>query len=169
MFKYLVPGHTFMRADSVHGAIGSKMKEEETIDTFDDFVQLSGISGKRNKPVPMNHGDFFEFRDGHKVRKADNFPKLCDVCIVKFEKGSKTMHYKNQFDDSELNTCKFLRQRIKLSIEPLIESMSAARGIIGAKKAGIVKLAQSLSANKAQFWLDLPEKEGIKDLVHEND
>ena len=115
----------------------------------------------------MNHGDFFDFKDGHKVRKADNLPKLCDICIVKFEKGSKNMHYKNQFDDNEFNTFEFLRPRFKLSIEP--PRMSAQRGIQGAKKAGIVKLAQSLPANKAQFWLDLPEKEGIKDLVHEND
>ena len=38
--KYLEKGHTYMKADSVHGRIGKKMKKCDNIFTFDDFVQL---------------------------------------------------------------------------------------------------------------------------------
>ena len=41
VIKYLQKGHTFMKADSVHGVIWRKMKKcEENIFTFDDFVEL---------------------------------------------------------------------------------------------------------------------------------
>ena len=37
---YLESGHTFMRADSVHGVIGKRMKATPEIVTFRDVVQL---------------------------------------------------------------------------------------------------------------------------------
>ena len=38
--KFLERGHTFMRADSLHGNIGAKMKKHKNIYTFDDFVDV---------------------------------------------------------------------------------------------------------------------------------
>ena len=46
--KFLERGHTTMRADSVHGCIGKRMKKCEEIITFDDFVQLCSQAGKNS-------------------------------------------------------------------------------------------------------------------------
>ena len=51
--RYLERGHTFMRADSVHGCIGSKMKKCQKIHTFDDFVELCEKASKKIKAVVM--------------------------------------------------------------------------------------------------------------------
>jgi hypothetical protein len=45
--KYLERGHTFLKADSVHGLIGKRMKKESEILTFDDFVDLCGKAEKK--------------------------------------------------------------------------------------------------------------------------
>lgn len=39
-FKYLEKGHTYMRSDCIHGAIGKKLKRSSRIYTFDDLKTL---------------------------------------------------------------------------------------------------------------------------------
>ena len=166
-FKYLEPGHTFMRADSVHGAIGTKMKEAETIDTYDDFIDLCGKAGKRNRPIPMAANDFFQVKDGHPQRRTGDIPLLSEVCEVKFTKGCHTLEYKSRFDQESYTECKFLRRRFKL--DTTATRIEGARGMQKKKKAGIVKLISSLPPEKQKFWLELPENGTVGDLVHQHE
>ena len=39
-----------MRADSLHGNIGAKMKKHKNIYTFDDFVDVCRKASKKNQP-----------------------------------------------------------------------------------------------------------------------
>ena len=59
--KYLQKGHTYMKADSIHGSIGKKMKQAENIFTFDDFVELCQKSSKTITPILMEYIDFYDF------------------------------------------------------------------------------------------------------------
>ena len=83
--KYFERGHTFMRADSVHGSIGRKMKCLE-ICTFQDFVDLCDKSGAKIKPITMQYHDFYEFVDGHRNRKSKNItlPHLHSISVAEF-------------------------------------------------------------------------------------
>ena len=44
-----------MRADSVHGCIGLKMKKYQEIHTFDDFVELCQKASKKIKAMIFMH------------------------------------------------------------------------------------------------------------------
>ena len=59
--KYLERGHTFMAADSVHGAIGRKMKKKASIVNFRDFVEICASSQADVNPVIMENSDFRSF------------------------------------------------------------------------------------------------------------
>ena len=100
--KYLERGHTFMRADSVHGNIGSKMRKCQEICTFDEFVELCGKAGQKVKPVVMHHDDFYAFVAGQRSRQSKKvvLPLLSDLCEVEFRKGSKSMWYRKSFDET---------------------------------------------------------------------
>ena len=76
--KFLEKGHTFMRADAIHGAIGRKMKKMENIHTYDDFVEVCGSAASRNRPIPLHYGDFYQFVDGHRSRqtKKETIPQF---------------------------------------------------------------------------------------------
>jgi len=47
-----------MKADSIHGSIGKKMRKKPEIITFQDFVDLCNEAGTNIKAVVMEIGDF---------------------------------------------------------------------------------------------------------------
>ena len=51
--KYLEKGHTYTKADSVHGSIGKKLKKQADVLTFPHFVDLVDSAGKSIKPVVL--------------------------------------------------------------------------------------------------------------------
>ena len=149
-----------MRADSVHGCIGKRMKKCEEIITFDDFVQLCSQAGKNIRPIVMTPQDFTNFVDGHRQRgKNVEIPQLSQVCTVMFRKGSRSFWFKTSFQDAEFKECNFLRPRFNLASPPT--ARESARGISTKKKEGILKLI------KHKFWADLPVNDSSRDLVHE--
>ena len=79
--KYLESGHTFMRADSVHGVIGKRMKATPEIITFDDLVNLISASSARIKTLEMKIDDFYAFKAECRARSSKyvTIPKLSDV------------------------------------------------------------------------------------------
>ena len=162
--RYLERGHTFMRADSVHGCRGSKMKKCQEIHTFDDFVKLCQKASKKIKAVVMHPSDFYALEDGHRSRQSKNLtlPKLSELCEVEFHKGSRSMWCKESFDNDQTEV-NFLKP--KVSIETTPDTMQQPRGISTSKKQNIVKLVASLPAPKRKFWLDMPVNDGSKDLI----
>lgn len=163
--KFLERGHTFMKADSVHGLIGRKMKKAAEILTFDDFVDLCDKAGKNIHPITLNEHDFYNFVAMQRARKTKNvtLPLLSNICQVCFKKGSKKLFYKRNFDEESYSEADFLRPSFDVHTMPLVHS--EARGIPSSKKDGILKLIRVVqSSSKLKFWTDLPVSD-VNDLA----
>ena len=162
--KYLERGHTFMRADCVHGSIGKRMKKTPEINNFEDFVDICDKSSSLIKPVVLHHTEFYKFPEIHRARtsKKVKLPKLCDISVAKFVKGSKELSYKREFDGEEESVA-FLKLKADLTKE--VPVMEAPRGIHSNKKTGIIKLIQSLPPAKQKFWHELGVNDESTDLV----
>ena len=167
--KYLERGHSFMRADSVHGVLGRKLKKTPNVYTFEDFVELCATSGKSFKPTVMHFDDFYHFTDGHRARQSKKvtIPTLSQIAVVTFQKGSRSLWYKSEFDGDETTEVDFLRPKFDINVIP--EKKDSARGITKKKKDVILKLASSFPPAKKKFWLDLPVNDASSDLVHNDD
>ena len=70
--KYLQCGHIYMKADSVHGMIGNKMKKTEIISNFQDNVNLCSSCSQTVVPIQMDSDDFFDFVPGNRARQSQN-------------------------------------------------------------------------------------------------
>ena len=116
IMKYLQKSHTYMKADSIHGSIGKKMKQAENIFTFDDFVELCQKSSKTITPILMEYIDFYDFSGEQRAPsgKKTKMPLLGKVCEVKFSKGRRTMMYKEDFDD-EYTEVDFLKAKFDVT------------------------------------------------------
>ena len=162
--KYFERGHTFMRADSVHGSIGKKMKKCPEVCTFPDFVDVCEKAGSKIKPIIMHYHDFHEFEDGHRNRKSKNvtLPHLDSLSVVEFRKDSRAMWFKKSFEE-EYNQVEFLKPKFSLDIVP--PKKDKPRGISSIKRQNILKLANSFPAAKKKFWLEIPINDENVDLV----
>jgi len=164
--KFLERRHTFMKADSVHGLIGMKMKKTAEILTFDDFVELCNKAGKKIQPITLSEHDFYNFVPMQRARKTKNvtLPLLADICQVCFQKGSRKLLYKCTFNEENYTEVDFLRPRFDANTLPLTHSQ--LRGIPSAKKDGIVRLMRVVkSSSKLKFWKDLPVNDAVHDLT----
>ena len=163
--KYLEKGHTYMRADSVHGTIAKKMRSQSEVVNFLDFVALVDSASKTTKPIALNTHDFYEFTAENRVRQtktSHQLPLLSSLCMVTFRKGSRLLYYKTAFDDDEKQV-DFLKPKFKTSSFPRQQTLP--RGIPVAKKEAILKLLNDVSAGKRKFWLDIPTNNSSNDLV----
>lgn len=165
IIKYLQKGHTYMRADSIHGSIGKKMKQAENIYTFDDFVALCERSSKTITPVLMNFTDFYEFSGEQRARsgKKIKMPLLANVCEVKFSKGRRTMLYKEDFD-APYTEVDFLKSKFDVTGQ-FPSTRAEPRGIPQSKKTGILDLLCVAPAAKRLFWMNIPERD-VTDLAN---
>nr|CAI5825991.1 unnamed protein product [Callosobruchus analis] len=69
--KYFEPGHSFMKADSVHGQIGREWRKRNQILNFKDFSLVANASVTKNKPIVLHHDYFYPFSDGCKQRRRN--------------------------------------------------------------------------------------------------
>ena len=118
--KFLEKGHTFMRADNIHGMIGKKMKRTSVITTFDDFIDLVRSAGKTIKPIVLDITNIFEVEKKARWRttKSVIIPYLGDVVEVKFMKEDKNMYFKTSFKEKIYKACDFLMPRIVVTDFP---------------------------------------------------
>lgn len=161
--KYLERGHTFMRADSVHGLIGKRMSKSPEVYNFDDFVSLCGKAGKSIEPVVLHYSDFYSFAAKNRTRncKTVKLPLLSAISEVEFRKGSRNLFYKKEFSD-EFTSADFLSPKFDLRLP---EKHTKPRGIPSKKKDGLVKLLESVPAAKRKFWHELSVNEAVQDLA----
>jgi len=161
VIKYLQKGHTFMKADSVHGSIGRRMKKRENIFTFDDFVELCNSASKRIMSIVMSCEDFYGFSGEQRTRgKKVQMPLLASICEVKFTKGKRSISFKD-FDDNYTEV-DFLRPRFKSDTFP--PKQGENRGIPLTKKQAINKLMHVAPAAKKWFWMEIAEQD-VDDLA----
>ena len=167
--RYLEKGHTFMKADSVHGQIGKKLKKAGEVITFDELCDLCEKSGSSIKVVTMSCTDFKKCTSGVRSRRTSNettLPKINGICEAVFTKGSRKMQYREGSCTSELKEVDFLSQRFKL-LDLGSSGQPKPRGIRPSKKDGILQLLSSsgVTPAKMRFWHDLVENKAAADLV----
>ncbi|KAF0292590.1 hypothetical protein FJT64_020052 [Amphibalanus amphitrite] len=157
-----------MKADSVHGQIGKKLKKTGEVITFDELCDLCEKSGSNIKVVTMSSADFKRCASGVRSRKASgstSLPKINDICEAVFTKGSRKMQFREGSCTSELKEVDFLSPKFRLL--DLGSSQSKPRGIHPTKKEGILSLLSSsgVAPAKNRFWHDLSVSNVAADLV----
>ena len=152
-----------MKADSIHGSIGTKMRAAKNIYSFDDFVDICENSSKKIKPVTITYGDFFELSAQHRTRsgKRTQMPLLANVCDVRFVKGKGSSFYKQDFND-EYTEVDFLKSKFSV-MDPFPKRNEAPRGIPKSEKTGILKVMDGAPPAKKLLWIDLPENDTVAD------
>ena len=166
--KYLVPGHTHMQADSVHGHIEKKLRSTKDVYDMQDLTEIMRSATKRNEVMSLEPKDFRDWPNILVTRsKRNKLPLLADVVQVRFERGDKRLFYKTDLDGDE-TAIGVLKKDAELTIvdDDLTPARRCARGIRAAKKETIVKeLASRMPFNRRCFWETLPESETSEDLL----
>lgn len=169
--KYFEPGHTYMRADSVHGCIGKAMKKEEQILNWEDFTTLVNNASKTTVAVEMVNS--YVIPDYHRqaTRKLP-LPLLKDVRVVQFKKGFTALKYKERNrEDEEFQSVEFMKQKIRRQTNALwTGEIKKPRGMQVEKKRVIVeKLLPLMPPRKREFWSTMATSEESVDLTSDRD
>ena len=155
VIKYLEPGHTFMKADSVHGCIGRKLREEPLLYDFDDLNQLIRTAKSDLEVTELNASDILPLLNIRGNTKG--LPKLRSLKAVRFERGSGSIFYKRTFDASAYLDRKFMGIA---DIPTLPISANSLRGINPRKKSEIIKtLVPAMPEDKQCFWKNIAVNE----------
>jgi len=112
--KYPHRGHTYMRADSIHGSIGNKWKAQSQVVDFDSFSRLCENSAEKNHCVHMEYSDIYsDFVKEVRGRSTKSviLPLLESIVEVEFRKGDRNMYYKTSFKDTAYVSCDFLMKK----------------------------------------------------------
>jgi len=171
IIKYFEPGHTYMRADSVHGCIGKAMKKEEQILNWEDFTSLVNNASKSTVAVEMVHSYLIPDYHRQATRRLP-LPLLKDIRVVQFKKGSTALHYKGRNrEDEEFKSVEFMKQKLRRQTNSLwTGEKKQPRGIQVEKKKVIVdKLLPLMPSRKREFWSTMLTSEESVDLVSDRD
>ena len=167
-FKYLQKGHTFMRPDAIHGAIGSKLKKQNAVQDWNDLMELIGNSSKKIKSINMDPSHIFCFKDFH--QKGKTLPKISKMKVIMLKRNSRKLFYKLNHDDDHFSEVDFLPASLKNAESLFPSAITKARGINGKKKQQIVKLlVPHMPARKAAFWLNMESNDNLIDLASKRD
>ena len=118
----------------------------------------------------MAYYDFGDWRDGHseyilknKKLNPNGRPYLCDIYVILFTRGSFTLKYKNDFDETEFTELHFLKKVFQISgIQP--------RGVLDSKAQGIINvLCPLMPSNRRKFWMNLDTNPDSVDLIDQDE
>lgn len=127
-FKYFEPGHSFMKADSIHGQIGKKWKQATEILDFEDLENLIRSSNKKNHIVSLRPEDFRKFENGCLLRKKDSStPKLQEIKQVQFRKGCRKLFFKRELEEDDYNEVSILKPKFKIGLPDPVTSCRYVR------------------------------------------
>ena len=149
--KYLQAGHTFMSADSFHARTEKEMKRRVNVYDFDDFVECIKTAGA--DVIVPSYGDFrcFVGEDSKAKLAKPGRPKLADVSVAQFRRGSRMVHYKVDHTDPEFREFDYLLSKHKLNTLPA--GRTKPRGISEDKKSGIIQnLCTLMPVTRTAFW-----------------
>ena len=164
--RYLVSGHTFMSADSVHHQIELSMKKHGDVCDWEEFKEV--LSKAKCQVLDIDANDFVKFYDGSsRVRISKTVPrvKLNHMSAVRFERGSKLLKYKTTHSvEAQYHSLDFLKSKVDVSEIP--PACTSPRGVPPPKREDIVKkLCPLMPTNRREFWIELPCSSSSKDLI----
>ena len=166
--KYLHKGHTYMKADSLHGSFGEKLKAHSEILDFQTFSDISFLSRKMVKFVEMEIGDFYDFSSevrNRKTKAGATLPLLEGIVEVEFRKNDRKMFYKTSFSNKEHVDILFS----KCNVELFPTARNVERGISCKKKNDIPNLLRVVPKSNCLVWEALEENSNVKDLMASNE
>ena len=110
-----------MSADSIYAGVEREMKRRpgSNVYHFCDFVEAVGSSNSRKMVVIEPKAN--EFRNWAKLQSQSKIrrnPKLSEMKVVQFNRGSIMLHYKLIHTDPEFHQLDFLKKRADISIIP---------------------------------------------------
>ena len=131
--KYFEPGHTFMSADSFHHKVEQAMKQKKRVEDFQDFVN---VVEKCGKSLQMKCNDFYNYPKGvSQAKYASKKPKLENVQVAKFSRGSSELFWKQNHFDQEFDSALFLQRKYENKIgKNEFQPCNVDRGIKSSKK-----------------------------------
>ncbi|XP_050306918.1 uncharacterized protein LOC126743745 [Anthonomus grandis grandis] len=165
---FFEPGYSFMSADSFHHQVEQSMNSYGSslntgaggkIYDFNDFQgAIEQVKMKNVKVLSMELSDFRDWKDHSslmKIKKYSPRPYLSDIVKLKFERGSFSLWYSNEYNShyTEVNflTAKYLKNLT----EPNVRSQS--QSVTKSRKADIIKkLCPLMPENRRHFWEELP-------------
>ena len=147
-FKYLERGHTFMRADVIHGSISKKLTRAQAVYDFPDLVAIIQGSISAMSAVQMRVQDF---RLWTSLRTSKSL-KISNIRCAQFRNGSCLLFYKYDF-----NAPTFCSAAPFLQISGQApHSRTEARGFNAHKREEIIKtLLPLMPEAKHSFWKNL--------------
>ena len=157
-----------MSADSFHHKVELAMRQKKRVEDFQDFVDIVNNCGRA---LVMSFDDFFEFPKGvSQAKYAQNKPKLEDVQVVKFVRGSNQIYWKNDHRDNNFKSSRFLQKKYEKSIEKEFSRNTENRGVKPSKKENIIKvLCPHMKERSRPFWNALHVNDASVDLISERD
>ena len=166
--KYFEPGHTFMLADSFHYQIEQGMRQRNRVEGFQDFVETVDSCVKS---ILMSFNDFFEIPKGLSQSKYTcNGPKLENVQVVKFVRGSVEMFWKTNYAEENFKSSRFLQRKYLKIIGKELERNKENRGVKPAKKDKIIEvISPHMKERSRHFWYQLDVNKASVDLINERD
>lgn len=150
--RYLTKGHTHMTADGVHGNIEKRISRLRNIYDYNDLKNAIRTSRRNIEVVDLTA---FRKWDKKKRQPRKNDDPLKDFLMnslveVNFQRGSREMRYKFDFDD-EYKNLDFLQK--KIIIENYTPDLVDVRGIKKEKKREDITSSRSLDASKQKTIL----------------
>ena len=118
----------------------------------------------------MSFDDFLELPKGVSQAKYEqNKPRLEDVQVVKFVRGSNQIYWKNDHRDNNFESSRFLQKKYEKSIEKKLSRNTENRGVKPSKKENIKVLCPHMKERSHPFWNALHVNDASVDLIPERD
>ena len=150
--KYLEHGHTYMKADAVHGIIGRKIRKSQCLFEFRDLLQLVDKASYSMHAMELHLEDILKWTP--KCNRRVGLPKLHNVRVAEFRRGHRSLYWKSRFTHTEFQQADFFPEFMPLELP---ESTATERGVNKDKKAIILStLCPLMPEDKRHFWSALP-------------
>ena len=106
------------------------------------------------KSVVMDSNEFIDYPRGVSQGSfAKEKPKLDNVYIANFQKGSSKIYWKEDFDSTVFKSSEFLQKKLAAKIQSKTCNFDNPPGIHISKKDDIVKkLCPLMPGNRHSFW-----------------
>ena len=167
--KYLVPGHTHMLADAIHGQIEKKLRRNKDVFDLKDLVTIMNKATKRTEVMQLAINDFRIWPNNVVTRtKKNKLPLMTDIVQVRFARGEIRMFVKYDMEGDEIpiNVLKKSAEK-SLTSDFIPVARNLPRGISQTKKQKILKeLATRMPSNRRAYWETLPECDTSVDLLN---
>ena len=144
------------------------MRQKKNVEGFQDFVD---VVGSCDQLLVMKCNNFFDFPKG--VSQANytcEKVKLEQVQVIKFERGSIQMFWKESHELESFRSSKFLQKKYERNIGKDFNSVMSPRGVKPDKKENIIKvLCPHMKERSRSFWHNVKVNDPSVDFIGERD